>query len=234
MERQEKIMIGCPIRNRAWILPDYLQAILNFDYPAELIELCFIVNDCQDSTPAILSDFAAAHENPVYLYYDNQDHSGKHQRGYYNFRRLAHLRNQLITAFLRTDCEYLFSLDSDIIMPPESIMTLLGAQRDIISALVWNGGDIGSHDTYNILKQAENGDYLHIREFPVNGVFEVDCTGAAYLLRRRVLSEFMIRYDADYGAEDIGFCKSAQRAGIKLYCHSGVRGRHFMEERLCK
>jgi glycosyltransferase involved in cell wall biosynthesis len=113
MER--KVMIGCPVRNRAWILPAYLQSLEALDYPRERIIYCFIVNDCEDSTPDILGNFAHKYPGQVYLV-ENNGGNTPHQRGQYSFKRLAYLRNLLLMEFLRSDCEYLFSVDSDILV----------------------------------------------------------------------------------------------------------------------
>ena len=50
-----RVMIGCPVRNRAWILPDYLQHLRALKYPQEQIEYCFVINDSFDETRAILT-----------------------------------------------------------------------------------------------------------------------------------------------------------------------------------
>ena len=46
----DDIMIGCPVRDREWILPKYLDSIYALSYPKENICLCFIVNDSTDNT----------------------------------------------------------------------------------------------------------------------------------------------------------------------------------------
>jgi glycosyltransferase involved in cell wall biosynthesis len=78
-------MIGCPVRNRAWILPAYLQSLEALDYPRERIIYCFIVNDCEDSTPDILGNFAHKYPGQVYLV-ENNGGNTPHQRGQYSFK----------------------------------------------------------------------------------------------------------------------------------------------------
>lgn len=228
----KNIMVGCPIRNRAWILPQYLESLTNLEYPSENLYYCFVVNDSTDSTLSKLQTFAEEHPNQVnILVHDYAKlRSKSHLRGYYNFTHLAQLRNRLLMAFLESDCDFLFSVDSDIIMPPLSLKQLLADDCQIVSALVCNGHEVGNSDIYNILRCTKNGKWVYIQEFPRDRVFEVDCTGAAYLLKREVIEKYGIRYSSVDGAEDIGFCREAILRGLKVFCDGRVEGVHQMNE----
>lgn len=217
-------MIGCPVRNRAWILPQYLQYLATLIYPPEQIEYCFVINDSQDETEAILQEFARRF--PVRLLYDNSSRPGGWQRGFYQFSRLAELRNRLLNEFLQSDCEYLFSVDSDILVPPNCLQQLLQADKDVVAALVCNGAEIGDDQFYNVFTLTD--DHLQpIRNFPRDRLFPVDCTGAAYLIKRRVIGAG-VRYNSSWGPEDIGFCRQVKEYGFSIYCHGAIECVHVM------
>jgi glycosyltransferase involved in cell wall biosynthesis len=228
----KKIMIACPVRNRAWILPRYLKSISDLEYPSEYLCYCFVINDCIDSTPNLLADFARERPGQVKIIVQNlgRRQSKSHLRGYYHFAHLAQLRNILLLAFQKSDCDYLFSVDSDILLPPLALNTLLEDDCAIISALVCNGHELGDPSIHNILKHDGQGGWIAIRDFPRNRVFEVDCTGAAYLLKREVIDKYGVRYSATYGAEDIGFCQDAASKGLKIFCDGRVECEHHMRE----
>lgn len=226
----KKVLIGCPVRNRAWILPRYLESLRSLDYDPHKIEYCFVVNDSTDNTLEILRNFKYEVLNPVRIINCNLQGNNGHQRGQYSFFHLAILRNILLDEFLKSDCEYLLSVDSDILLPPNTIKALQKPQSDIISALVCNGHEIGDEGIYNILNRKANGRYEHIRNFPSDQVFEVDCTGAAYLIKRKVVEKYRVRYSASRGSEDIGFCEDAKAKGIKIYCNPQVVAKHEMSE----
>lgn len=223
-------MIGCPVRNRAWILPRYLEALVLLEHPVQAREYCFVVNDCYDDTEQVLTDFASSQMAPVTIVIDNQHQSADHHRGHYNFKRLAHLRNLLLKAFLASSCDYLFSVDSDILVPPHALTVLLKDGVDIVSALVDNGQTIGRDHIYNVLHRNRNGQLVHMQEIPYQTLFQVTVTGAACLIKRRVIETFSIRYRSQYGAEDIGFCDAAQSSGIGIFCDSRIHCRHIMRE----
>jgi len=226
----KRVMIGCPIRNRAWILPQYLECLQNFDYPHQNIEYCFIINDCSDKTPQILEQFAFEQSVPVRLITANLDSKRSHVRGAYKFSHLAVLRNLLLYSFLNSNCQYLFSIDSDILASPDTLSRLLEHNCDIVSVLVCNGHELGDEAIYNILNRTEDGRFVHLREFPRDSIFRVDCTGAACLIKRRVIESCKVRYSSNLGAEDIGFCQAAARQGIEIYCDGRIECTHIMNE----
>jgi GT2 family glycosyltransferase len=220
-----RIMIGCPVRNRAWILPFYLQYLTALNYPQEQIEYCFVINDSTDDTETILLEFARRF--PTRLLYDNSSRPGGWKRGFYQFSRLADLRNRLLEEFLQSHCDYLFSVDSDILVPANCLQLLLQAEGDVVSALVCNGEEIGDDRFYNVFTLIEN--HLQpIRDFPRDRLFPVDCTGAAYLIKRRVISAG-VRYNSRWGPEDVGFCREAKEHGFTIFCHGGVECCHIMQ-----
>lgn len=226
----ETVMIGCPIRNRAWVLPAYLMSLTQMDYDLSKLEFCFIINDCDDQTPDILEQFALRLPGRVSLIINNQPHPGGHLRGWYSFARLAYLRNLLLGEFLKSSCSYLFSVDSDILLPHRALSILLEDRCDVVSALVCNGHEIGDVMIYNLLNRDDSGNYRHLRDFPRNRLFPVDCTGAAYLITREVIAEAGVRYSADRRPEDISFCEKVRQSGRRIFCDSRIEGTHLMRE----
>jgi hypothetical protein len=227
---KEKVMIGCPVRNRGWILPDYLQHLQNIKYPRSLIEYCFIINDCIDNTREILEEFAQNTLTPVRLITANLGNKQSDLRGVYNLSNLALLRNLLLEEFIESDCQYLLSVDSDILVPPNIISRLIADNCAIVSALVCNGHELKNKSIYNILLRTRDGKYKHFIDYPHNCLFKIDCTGAAYLIKRKVIESYKIRYSAHSGAEDIGFCEAAARQGLEIYCDSRIECVHIMNK----
>ncbi len=228
----KKIMIACPVRNRAWSLLYYLTALKRLAYPKSQLEFCFIINDCIDGTPQILENFAREEKGRVKLIYYNLGQEYGHRRGQYSLWRLAQLRNRLLEAFMDSDATHLFSVDSDILVPADSLSILLQDDCDIVSALVCNGEEVGDSTIYNILTKDASGNLVYYRDFPRDRVFPVDCTGAAYLIKRKVIESMGIRYSAKEGSEDIGFCRQAQEKGAGIFCDGRIECIHLMREEL--
>ncbi|NLG32123.1 MAG: glycosyltransferase [Syntrophomonadaceae bacterium] len=225
-----RVMIGCPVRNRAWILPRYLECLCRIEYPKDLIEFCFIINNSIDNTENILQHFARDNSSPVRLIKVDIAEEYAHKRGFYSFKHLAFLRNLLLNEFQNSACQFLFSVDSDILVPPHSLSRLIQNQCDIVSGLVCNGHHLNDSRIYNILNWTDNNRLQHVKDFPRDRLFPVDCTGAAYLISRNVVEGHGIRYSHLMGPEDIGFCMEAAKKGVKIYCDGRIEFIHVMDE----
>lgn len=227
VEDSNRVLIGCPVRERGWILPRYLQCLLELDYPKNQIEYAFVVNDSTDDTLAILQEFARHSASPVRLVLQNMASRNSSFRGAYNIGNLVVLRNTLLKMFLKTNCNHLFSLDSDILVTPDSLNELIKLQMPVVSLLVRNDHHLGELGYYNI-SQLQGGRYRPIRDFPRDCLIPVDCTGAGYLINRWVIEEKEVRYHPHPQGEDAGFCDDARAKGVTIWCHTGLEGIHVM------
>lgn len=220
------IMMGCPVHNRAWVLPLYLKYILSIDYPKKNITLCFILNDSHDESQKILENFKYNHiedYNDIIirnLKYNMPDDIRQCRVSRKVYQRLAWVRNEFISNV--KDEDYVMSIDSDILVPPNILKELIAQKKDIISALLFNDPSM----RYPNILLIENGLMKHYFEFPKDSVFEVDITGAVYLIKSKICKR--VKYGYDKYGEDIPFCISAKKLGYKIWCNSSVSCRHIM------
>jgi GT2 family glycosyltransferase len=220
------VLIGCPVRDRAWILPHYLAHLYRLEYPKELSTLCFVLNDSTDGTQAILEDFARAHEHEyrrIKLVLFNQGAEKDVRQADIRrrvFLTLAKARNRFLEEL--GDEDYLFSVDSDVLVPPSALTELLACDKDIVAARIWND----PRKTIPNFLYRGPWYYRHYSAFPCPALFEVAITGAVYLLKRAVVEK--VRYGDHLQGEDVYFCEDAQRHGFKLWVHTGVYCEHVM------
>ncbi|MHB0943253.1 glycosyltransferase family protein [Paenibacillus sp. ALE1] len=236
----ETITIASPIRNRAWILPLYLEHIKNIEYPKNKIELLFVVNDSQDESLNILVEFKKLHHEykkiQIEKYNRNvpEDKRDLSTRNNYVYTHLSILKNYVMTK-ARTD--RLLFVDSDILVQPDIINNLLKSNKDIISGLIWNGYIANVDKPYlypNIMKITEQGMYKHIVNSYVKKapslsssfLIGVDLTGAVIMLSRKVYKS--VKYGFHSQGEDAYFCKMAQDKGFELFCDLSVFSNHIM------
>lgn len=224
-----KILIGCPVRNRAWILPRYLQHLREIDSPLVKIEYAFVVNDSQDGTLAMLQGFSREVTNPVHLVTKNLNNNASSYRGGFSTNGLVFLRNMMLNIFLSTDCTHFFSIDSDILVGKTVMDELLKLKLPVVSALVRNDLHLGDYGIYNIGHMDEEA-YHPTLSFPRGRVIQVDVTGAVYLIERSVIENCGVRYRKHRQGEDVGFCLDARTRGVSLWCHTGLECIHVMNE----
>lgn len=211
-----KIAIGCPIRNRAWILPEYLEALQEIDYPSKVY--LFLENDSEDESLYILQQIKPDMLQSI------KTGADRWRRGEYNqdqFSHLAEVRNQFLEMFLQTDADYLLSVDSDVIVPPDILTRLLelADEKTIIGAAISNVAgkplDGATPGNFLIRLNEYSGSYIHPPHYELSGVMDVDVVGAVYLIPRKAIKDG-VRYGENSQGEDIYFSQQAKGKGYKL------------------
>ena len=222
------IMIGCPLQRTRDCLASFLECIRNLDYPKDKIHLAFLLNNSHDDSYFILKTFREEYLKyyrkisiwDVALNDDYQDYRAPGR----DYKCIADARNLFLT-MLDSESEYIFSVDSDILLTPKILNELLSHEKDICAALIWNN-HAGPTNLYNILRRNRNGFYKVLEQDFEDRLIEVDVTGACYLIHRRVIDSG-VKYSYHNHGEDFGFCISAQEKGFQLYCDTQQRPWHI-------
>lgn len=218
----KNILIAAPVRNRSWILSEYLYSLSRLDYPKENLSFHFVLNDSSDSSSEILADWKTAHEKE-YRYIRVSEINFDYPRDWgedrvitaeamlnrqnKTYKSLSVLRNLILDfAWLDIEAEYLLFVDSDILINPDIINKLLATGKDIVAGLISNG-----NTNYNFMPLTGHRNILP------DGLFEVTTTGAVILISRKIFENKLIRYSPEKTGEDEGFCRSARTQGVKSY-----------------
>jgi len=225
-----KVAIGCIVRNRAWILPEYLQALKNINYPEK--QFLFLENDSTDNTLNILYQSGITGLLPVTSIKTGFAYWNRSGYGINNYGHLAFIRNIYLEMFLLTDADYLLSIDSDVIVSPDIIDKLsdFADQKTIVGAAICNipGRKLDGHLPGNFLIE-RGGVYIHPPEYRFDGVADVDIVGAVYTIPRRTIEDG-VRYAAHLQGEDIPFCLSAIEKGYAIKVCFDINCSHRMIE----
>jgi len=232
------IVIGCPIRNRQWVLYDYLDAIYNLDYDKKEIILCFLINDSIDGSFSIISNFISKNRNKYADIILNNVEYGADScdrrlgRNLEKFKHFAKIRNKWVDLFKEIkNISHVFSVDSDVIIPKDSLKKLLSNNKDVCSLLVNNSSKKRGYgkDITNLFNFNENyTQYENILLYSTDCLFEVDVTGAAYLIKRKIFNK--VRYEEHQLGEDFSFCSQVKNLGYKVWCDSSLKAKHYMNK----
>ena len=250
------ITISSPVRNRAYILPYYLDYIRKINYDKSKINLFWVINNSTDNSLQILEKFKSKYNseynrikivimNKSNLIEDNRD---KKSRVDAIYNHLAEVRNYICQ---KSNTDYLFSVDSDIlILDPEILNKFISYDKDAVSSLIYNGylfyktkgNKLPIHHFTNCLNFLHKYDltgrpifnhiskYVLLKERKNNLLYKVDITGAIYLIKKEVYKNKNIRYDFDIEGEDLPWCMCVKREGYKLYCDFNTYSQHVMSE----
>jgi GT2 family glycosyltransferase len=211
-----KVAIGCVVRDRGWILDEYLQALTRIDYTNKLY--IFLENDSKDDTKELLNNVSLDGPKLIYSIETGSPYGERDMHSVDMFSNLAYIRNRFAELFLNTDAEYLLSVDSDILVPRNILKKLmLGDRRLIIGAAISNipSAVLDGKTNGNFMIQYGPACFIHPPQYPLTGCMEVDVIGAVYLIPRQVL-ESGVRYAQHPQGEDIAFCTQAKEKGYRM------------------
>jgi hypothetical protein len=133
-------------------------------------------------------------------------------------------RNKITEQFLQTDAQWVLYLDDDHILQPHTLMELLAADKDCISALYCQ-----RQQPFNpVLMDTELPDrsftwkQLHPQE---SGIISVAAAGAGCLLvKRKVIEALSPPYwtlgqiNPTSWGDDLDFCSRVRKAGFEVHC----------------
>jgi GT2 family glycosyltransferase len=224
-----KVAVGCIVRDRAWILPEYLHALNHITYANKMY--LFLENDSRDNTLEILQSTPFDAPKIIHSLQTGCPYGERINRSANNFSNLAYVRNQFIELFLQTNADYLLSVDSDIIVPPELLIKLMREKENtIVGAAISNIPNVPLDGRTPGNFQIEcNGWFIHPPFYPLEEPMDVDVIGAVYLIPRKALAEG-IRYGPHLLGEDLPFCLQAKAKGYRMRVLLDVICEHRMNE----
>jgi len=247
-----KILIGCPVRNRSWVLPTFLERLAAIKY--ENKQFMFMENNSKDNTYDILHDFFS-HVDGVTLcrFTSHQEENipSEDRIGYKTnqYAYLADIRNKFMQHVLRLNWgEYLLSIDSDILVPSDSISQLLDIYQSfprnkrkwIISGAVISNDpkitEITGKSRTNFMNKRNNL-YVHPIQYPLEGWHQVDMVGAVHLIPIPLIQYMFDMYGGFYfpdkQGEDLGFAHRAPKE-TGWYVNMDCRCQHIMTKAMLK
>ncbi|WP_397361271.1 glycosyltransferase, partial [Paenibacillus sp.] len=165
--------------------------------------------------------------------------------------KVADFKNLMINRAQTLNYDYLFLIDSDLILHPDTLRHLIGTNKDIISEIFWTQWQpetmfqpqVWMHDEYNQwkllpgekLQPEEINRRFHefIAELRNPGIYEVGGLGACTLISQHAIktgvSYNQIR-NISYWGEDRHFCIRAAALGIPLFVDTHYPALHLYRD----
>ncbi len=218
-----KVLIAAPLRQSVEIFKLYQDSLDNLIIPEGVtVDKFFVVNDCPEVIPYINGDYITFDTHDTYTKTED-DHIWTTN----NLSKMHTLRNITVKRALDGGYDYLFSVDTDLILQPETLQTLLAAKKDIVSELFWTNGWCNAW----MVDQATGMS----KRWKEPGLYQVGMTGACMLVSRRVLevcdySPIPNIYKSLWG-EDRHFCIRAACHGFELWTDTHYPPEHLYTDK---
>jgi len=227
----KRVLITAPLRQDADVFEAYQDGLDRLEIPEDTeVSRFFVVNDCDEVIPHI--------RNAKYIVADTGDAyqktSNDHLWTLDLMWKMGELRNRTIREMLDGGFDYWLSIDTDIVVAPETLKTLMDADKDIVSEIFWTQAPNGKYWCNAWMVDQSAG---MPEEWRKPGLYRCGMTGALTLVKRRVFEA-----GVDYTripnihqalrGEDRHFCVRAACAGFELWIDSHCPARHLYTRRL--
>lgn len=223
------ILIGCPVSRREWIIDRWFDHVEEACARAGLSPTYIFVGDPTSDAETFDIIKARAPEALIGVVVDGRP-TDRRQWNWRRYARMAELRNLLLSGVRREAPQAFLSLDSDILLHPDSLPPML-AQLDSF------GGSYGAVGGKCYLSKTgtkapswgklSRSNKLQRQE--ASGIMRVDVLMAIKLMGPRA---YAVDYQPDTEGEDIGWSKACREAGVALGWVGTVVSKHVMDPSL--
>ncbi|WEK55853.1 MAG: hypothetical protein P0Y55_07355 [Candidatus Cohnella colombiensis] len=252
---QKKVLIGSPVHQKPAILLQFLASIEALQVSEYTVDYIFMDDNDEAQSSALLSDFQIRHpktlivKSPSTTEYQRDDYT--HYWREELIWKVAVMKDYMLRHAFEQGYEYVFLVDSDLVLHPRTLNHLIGTEKDIISNIFWTRWQPGTiempqvwlQDEYsmNVKKHnqpASNEEKaLQMFEFfaklRIPGVYEVGGLGACTLISRKALGagvRFERIKNLSFWGEDRHFCIRASALGLSLYVDTHYPAYHIYRD----
>ena len=228
MESTEFVTIAILAKDKAHVLPLYLNLIEKQTYPADKIKLYIRTNNNHDDTAGVLEQWIEkVRDWYSEIYYDSSDvaepiHAySPHEWNALRFQVLGRLRQESVE-WARAKRTHYFVVDCDNFIIPQTLEMLINTGLPVIGPLLRNGDDPSSlYSNYHYATD-ENGYYKDSKLYfevlyqTIKGLIEVEVIHCTYLIRNEVLAS--VNYDDKSGRHEyVIFSDTLRKSSIPQY-----------------
>lgn len=242
-----KILIGSPVYQKPKILKEFLVSLKDLENDSLEITYIFIDDNVNSESSKMLYDFKKeideVENNKVNIVKSNFKSlyicdKNKHRWNKTLINKVALFKNSIIEEAIKIDVDYLFLIDSDLILNKRTLIKLIEDKKEIVANIFWTKWKLeeeylpqvwmkDDYTFYNTeigekLDDFEKGlrknEFLEILK--VKGLYKVGGVSGAILLSREALLRgvnFNPLYNVSYYREDRHFSLRAVALGLELY-----------------
>lgn len=218
-----RVIIGCPVRQRNWVLPIWREYALQSKPENVDLSFAFVVGVDDHETIDLLSSWPDTSlipvEEPELKF--NRDWGDKSR-----YHHMVYVRNTLLSYIRMKRPDFFFSLDSDILVGRDTLSQLIDTSRnrdfDGVAGLTFL--DRADKTCTNAANFVNNKSFY--KRVVSNGVHPVDIIMAVKLMNPNAYS---IDYSYNKFGEDVGWSKNAKEAGLTLGMDGRSPNKHIMK-----
>lgn len=236
------ILVGSPICQRPEILEEFLLSLEEVDKKGLEVHFMFVDDNEDDQSKELLTKFK---ERNKYTFIESSETISQYMSDDFTHRwdeqtvqKVARFKDGMIDYARENNYDYLFLIDSDIILHPKTFQQLISDKKDIVSNIFWTKWGPNSpelpqvwlKDAYTLYDAKTNtlmtqddintwtNEFIEMLKKP--GVYRVGGLGACTMISRNALLKgvnFQDVYNISFWGEDRHFCIRAVALGLELF-----------------
>ena len=234
-----KLVIGCPIYKRDWILHHWIRCLINQSIDTNKVGFIFETSSDDTSTIAILETWRKIQKQIPHfevIIRDDIPHFEHIENGRQwtlsKYENMANLRNKLLQKVREIEPDYYFSLDSDILLENSNTIELLiahvNAGADAVSPLMFMTPFGDMYPSVMTWRNDGTDKAMRHEAYPIGEYFQSDVIMAAKMMSKDVYKN--VDYRLHEQGEDVGWSWDATQMGFKLYSASYLYAPHIMSK----
>ncbi|UHA76032.1 hypothetical protein KIK04_12425 [Paenibacillus sp. 481] len=250
-----RVLIGSPVHQRPEILQEFLTSLANLQADDVEIHYFFIDDNIISESSDLLRRFAQrnkVYHMPSYYADEYKCDADKHHWKEELIWKVAHFKNDIIQFSITNNYDYLFLIDSDLVLNPATLLQLIKAQKDIVSNIFWTQWSeadsielpqVWLKDFYTLYEStriekldkesviSRTNQFISMLRIP--GTYRVGGLGACTLISKDALLKgvnFSEIKNLSIRGEDRHFCIRAEALGIELFVDTHFPAFHIYRE----
>lgn len=233
-----KILIAAPVRQKEEIFIEYLNSLNHLEIPNDVeIKKFFFLHNCSELTKYLNKDeYELITDNSPLIKEINQQKKWTKE----NFNAISSMRTLLLRKTAEEGYDYLFTIDSDILIHPKTLKLLLNDNKKVVGNMLWTkmentriGAICGKDEEWGAYSEE---DLLMLQNQP--GLFPIGWTCACLLISSEIcknknISYWPIPYVDNTGCEDYAFCMRVKCnfPDVQIWIDNRLPARHLYHEK---
>ena len=256
----KKVLIASPIKQKSNILFEFLNSLEKLNNDGLDFYYYFVDDNSEKESSDLLKKFKKNNkrvllksfsdfnvENSEEYICDKSTHQWKSSL----IKRITLFKDDMIRMAKDDNFDYLFFVDSDIVLNPNTIIHLISRNVDIVSNVFWTIWKDGGMLLPQVWLQDESSSYIRdwdydysdeekrqktrdfINMLKVPGIYRVGGLGACTLISKKAIHagiSFALVDNVSFWGEDRHFCIRARALGLDLYVDTVYPAYHIYRE----
>ncbi|GFZ87474.1 hypothetical protein GCM10008018_37090 [Paenibacillus marchantiophytorum] len=253
MSSLKRVLISSPVRQTADILSPFLRSLADMEKMTVEVSYLFIDDNVDDLASQLLCQFQIEQGGTEIQHEADHAHVyAKDEITHYwqedAIWKVARMKDTIIEYALEHQFDYLFLIDSDLVLHPHTLEQILLADKDIIANIYWTKWQpdtcempqVWISDQYTLYRKERKEaltdqesairmwEFLH--QLRVPGIYEVGGLGACTLISSKALQagvRFAEIPNLSFWGEDRHFCIRARALGFTLHVDTHYPAYHI-------